>query len=126
MPHSKKVVNYVVPPQSIPFARNFYSILRTYEEKASELQEKFKQEMEALNEKCKAEASRAWFLVAQSVGIDAQATWSDPNYVMDRSYLADGFCAIRFIPHEPHPFAGFVSPQNGDSSEPLPSKSKLN
>ncbi len=126
MPHSKEVVNYVVPPQSIPLARNFDSILRTYEDKAAELQDKFKQEMEELNERCKAEAARAWFLVAQSVGIDAQATWSDPNYVMDRTYLTDGFCAIRFIPHEPHPFAGFMDSQNDKSSEAVPSKSKLN
>lgn len=127
MSHSKDTVNYVVPQNAMSLARDFDNILRTYEEKAGELQEKFKQEMEVLNATCKLEASRAWVGVAQSVGIDAQATWSDPNYVMDRTYLAEGFCAIRFVPHEPHPLMGvFGGMSQENQSEKPPPKSKLN
>ena len=133
MPREKlNTKNYVIKPQDRHLAHEFDAILRTYEEKADAVQAQFKAEMDALNETCKAEASRAWYLLAQSVGIDAQETWGNPEYALDRTYLAESFAAIRYTQMEPHPLVGmFGGPRSPAVDEDpakieIPSKEKLN
>ncbi len=133
MPREPKSKNYILDAEDVHLAREFDAILKSYEDKADALQALFKKEMDALNENCKAEASRAWFVLAKAVGLDAVATWGDQDYALDRTYLDEGFAAIRYIKMEPHPLMGmFGGPPPGmdEDEDPeavkVPPKEKLN
>lgn len=132
MPRDKISKNYIIPPLDFHLARKFDNILKTYEDDAEALQKQFKNEMEALSEACKAEASHAWFLLAQTVGIDASATWGDPEYHLDRTYIDEGFAAIQYTKIEPHPLMGMFggSAPGMEDEDPtkvkVPPKDKLN
>ncbi len=116
--------NYVIPSKYFPVAKEFDELLREFEKQSLELTEQYQAQMNRLNDACKAEARPLWFKLAASVGIDAFLTWNDPNFYLDRTYMANDFAAIRHLTPEPNPMQMMMQQHQGIAGEHKPTNPK--
>lgn len=116
MPNEK---NYVIPSEVFHVAKKFDTVLRDYEKKSIELTEAYNAQLIRMNEACKIEAKVLWFKLAASVEIDALASWNDPSFFLDRTYIKNDFAAIRRVQPDPHPMNMMEQHQRIAGENPL-------
>lgn len=118
---------YPIPANKMDVAEEFTRILDFYEKQALEAQADFNANMRRINVVCRDEVKKHWLDMASAAGVDAELSWGNAEYWLDRQYIKHGFAAIRFTPAAPNPFMTAMQDKNLPGEHNLaPNRNKMN
>lgn len=116
---------HALPPEGLKMLRDYVEILDSMRTEVDLLQRQYQDLVDATHARAREELKPLWFQMAALAGIDAEGTWGNPEWTVERRFLEDNFGALIFI-RQQHPLAAFAESENEEIEEGPPPGATLN
>lgn len=109
---------YALPPEGLATLREYGDGIDALRAEMDGLQQEYQRKVDEAQIKAREVLKPLWYEMAAMAGIDAEITWGDHEWSVERRFLNDGFGAITYVAQPMNPFTSMVAPDEDEEGVP--------